>query len=126
MASKTSNSPKIIINQLLLIGTRKNYSVPFHPGLNIIHGDSDTGKSSILDLIDYCLGGKDIDMYDELQSSAEYCLLEVSLNDKIFTISRDIFDSGKNIKIYSADILGMDTVFPIEYTTSVSKANEDI
>lgn len=33
--------------------------VDFTPGVNIITGDSKTGKSSILDIVDYCLGSSD-------------------------------------------------------------------
>ncbi|MBZ6044075.1 hypothetical protein LA438_17035, partial [Escherichia coli] len=33
------------IERLILVGVRKNYIVKFEDGLNIIHGDSDTGKS---------------------------------------------------------------------------------
>jgi hypothetical protein len=37
--------------------------VPFEPGrVNIISGDSRTGKSAILGIIDYCLGAKEIDV----------------------------------------------------------------
>lgn len=30
--------------------------LPFHPGFNVITGDSATGKSALLDIIEYCLG----------------------------------------------------------------------
>lgn len=37
--------------------------VPFDPGcVNIISGDSRTGKSAILGIIDYCFGAKEIDV----------------------------------------------------------------
>ena len=37
--------------------------VPFEPGrVNIISGDSRTGKSAILGVIDYCFGAKEIDV----------------------------------------------------------------
>ena len=37
--------------------------VPFEPGrVNIVSGDSRTGKSAILGIIDYCLGAKEIDV----------------------------------------------------------------
>ena len=125
MASNETKSPTIIINQLRVVGIRKDYQVFFHTGLNIINGDSDTGKSSILDLIDYCLGGHDIDMYDELRSSARYCLLEVSLNEKIYTIRRDIFEPSKNIEVYSSTIEDMDNVFPKEYSPNFSKKADE-
>lgn len=125
MANNASKSPTIIINQLCLVGIRKNYTVPFHPGLNIIHGDSDTGKSSILDLINYCFGGYNIDMYDELRSSGKYCLLEVCLNGKIYTIRRDIFEPNKNIEVYSTPIVDMNSVFPLEYSPNFTRKGEE-
>ena len=37
---------------------RKFATIPFGPGLNVIHGASNTGKSFIADAIDFMLGGK--------------------------------------------------------------------
>ncbi|WP_343693728.1 AAA family ATPase [Chitinophaga sp.] len=125
MANNGTKSPTIIINQLRLVGIRKDYTIFFHTGLNIINGDSDTGKSSILDLIDYCLGGHDIDMYDELRSSGKYCLLEVSLNGKIYTIKRDIFEPNQNVEVYSSTIDDMVNVFPKEYSPNFSRRADE-
>ncbi len=36
----------------------KHATIPFGPGLNVIHGASNTGKSFIVDAIDFMLGGK--------------------------------------------------------------------
>jgi hypothetical protein len=38
--------------------TRKFATIPFGPGLNVVHGASNTGKSFIVDAIDFMLGGK--------------------------------------------------------------------
>jgi hypothetical protein len=38
--------------------TRKFATIPFGPGLNVVHGASNTGKSFIVDTIDFMLGGK--------------------------------------------------------------------
>ncbi|EOQ8640893.1 AAA family ATPase, partial [Escherichia coli] len=48
------------INSLILVGVRKNYVTTFYKGLNVIYGDSDTGKSSILEFINYLLGASSI------------------------------------------------------------------
>ncbi|MDU2124022.1 MAG: hypothetical protein E7E64_16055 [Clostridium celatum] len=116
-----NNSPSLIINKLVLVGQRKNYIVPFHKGLNVIYGDSDTGKSSILNLINYCLGGNKVHMYDELEYGGKYCLLEVLLNEKAYTIKRDIFAPTQFIEVYHSDIENMNSVFPYEYGPSYSK-----
>lgn len=117
----SGKSPKIIINKLILIGRDKPYIVNFNVGINIIHGDSDTGKSSILNLIDYLLGSKEIYMYDEIEKHGKYALLEMWLNERIYTIKRDIFNTKENIEVYSSDIEGMDNVFPLEYGVDYSK-----
>lgn len=116
-----NNSPSLIINKLTLSGHRKNYIVAFHRGLNVIYGDSDTGKSSILNLINYCLGSSKVDMYDELEYSGKYCMLELSLNGKTYTIKRDIFDSNSFIEVYYSDIDNMNSVFPYEYGPNYNK-----
>ncbi|KXJ37390.1 hypothetical protein AX282_20530 [Bacillus spizizenii] len=109
-------SPKLIINKLVLVGRSKSYYVNFEIGINIIHGDSDTGKSSILNLIDYLLGSKKIYMYDEIEQHGKYAMLEVSLNDKVYTIKRDIFEPKENIEVYSTNIENINKVFPLEYS----------
>ncbi|RZM28876.1 MAG: hypothetical protein EOO88_07200 [Pedobacter sp.] len=124
MENNISSSPKLIINNLTLVGIRKNYSVSFHTGLNIIHGDSDTGKSSILNLIDYCLGASVLDRYDEINTAGRYCLLELSLNDKVYTVKRDIFDTKKMIDVYQSSIAEMDMIFPLQYGPNYQKQGE--
>lgn len=116
-----NNSPSLIINKFVLVGQRKNYIVPFHRGLNVIYGDSDTGKSSILNLINYCLGSSKVDMYDELEYGGKYCLLEVLLNGKVYTIKRDIFAPSQFIEVYSSNIENMDCVFPFQYGHNYNK-----
>jgi len=125
MADKISKSPVLIINELQIIGHRKNYPVYFHLGLNIIHGDSDTGKSSIIDLIDYCLGGYEVDLYNEITSAAKECLLEIVLNGKVFTIKRNIFENNALIEVYHSTIAEMNTVFPFKYSPNFSREGED-
>lgn len=114
-------SPEIIINKLVLVGREKNYTVNFHVGLNIIYGDSDTGKSSILNLIDYLLGNKKVYMYDEIEQHGKYAMLEVTLNDRTYTIKREIFYPKDNIEVYSSDIENMDKIFPLEYSPNYEK-----
>ncbi|WP_166370310.1 exonuclease SbcC [Psychromonas sp. SA13A] len=90
----------ILINQLIVVGIRKNYTVNFRAGVNIIYGDSATGKSSILNLIDYLLGAKRFLLYPEIISTGRYAVLDVTLNDFRCSIKRDIFDPAKPIEVY--------------------------
>lgn len=97
-------SSSILINQLVVFGTRKNYTVNFNPGVNIIYGDSASGKTSILNLIDYLLGAKEFDMYPEIQETARFAALDVTLNDNRFSIKRDLFDKSKPIEVYPCSL----------------------
>jgi hypothetical protein len=116
-----STSPKLLINLLVLVGHDKNYSVKFNNGINIIYGDSDTGKSSILNLIDYLLGASKVEMYDEIEKKVKYALLELSIENKIYTIKRDIFKPNDYIQVFKSTIDGMNKVFPIEYAPNYRK-----
>ncbi|UEM40636.1 exonuclease SbcC [Pectobacterium aquaticum] len=89
------------IDRLILVGSRKNYSVSFEDGLNVIHGDSDTGKSSILEFVNYLLGSGNIELADEMLTSLEYAALELTINDEACTIVRNIFNPNELIDTYN-------------------------
>lgn len=92
--------PYLNIDFLHLVGHRKNYTTQFFPGVNIIYGDSDTGKSSILEFINYLLGASSIVMADEISSSITYAALEVRLNGVEYTIKRDVFKPAALVEVY--------------------------
>lgn len=52
----TENSPYIFVKKIVIHGLDTSYEATFEDGINLIWGDMDCGKSSILNLIDYCLG----------------------------------------------------------------------
>ena len=112
----------ILINHLVVVGRNKNYKVDFNPGVNIIYGDSATGKSSILNLIDYLLGASSFSLYPEIEAVARYAMLDVTLNDDRYTIKRDIFDAGKPIEVYSCEYNKVDEFRPKKYLPNF-KAN---
>ncbi|TVX77164.1 hypothetical protein FQP34_22335 [Peribacillus simplex] len=117
----SKSSAKLKINKLVLEGRDKNYVVEFHNGLNIIYGDSDTGKSSILNLVNYLLGSKNVYMYEELEIHGKEALLEVLLNDEIFTIKRNIFNSNDFIEVYPSSIENIKDTFPLEFGPDYKK-----
>jgi hypothetical protein len=51
--------PGFCLRHLVFLGPqREPATVPFGPGLNIVYGASDTGKSFLVEAIDFMLGGK--------------------------------------------------------------------
>ncbi|RRN71137.1 hypothetical protein EI200_11825 [Peribacillus simplex] len=118
-------SPFLFVEKLVVVGRNKNYVVPFDKGLNIVYGDFDTGKSSIVNLIDYLLGASELDTYDEIEINGKYALLQVNLNEKVYTIKRDLFDKNKFIDVYPSLIEEMEKVFPREYGPNYSKKGSD-
>lgn len=107
-------SPHLVISRLIVQGTVRNYEVKFEEGLNLIWGDMDSGKSSILNLIDYCLGGKnDTFLYGEMKRNGRVAFLELDLNGKIFTFERDILSGSSAIRVYSGFFETRSLNFPL-------------
>lgn len=112
--------PSIVVRQLVLVGHRKDYRIPFHSGVNIIYGDSATGKSSILELINYLLGSSKFVYDEEIESSVKYAALELDLNSTTYVIKRDIFYPTKLVEVYQSDFESTRAVFPKKYASSFS------
>jgi hypothetical protein len=119
-------SPYLVVKQLIVQGKSKLYFSKFEEGLNLIWGDVDSGKSSILNLIDYCLGGKNVNLlYEEMASHGRTALLEVDLNGSIFTLERDILNEDAPIKVHTGTFDLRSTKFPMLMSASSTKAMPD-
>lgn len=116
---------KLLIKKLVLVGHRKNYEIPFNPGVNIIFGEEDSGKSSILELINYLLGSNKLDRYVELEESVKYAVLELDLNDITYCIKRDIFDAKREIEVFTSSYNDIDKVFPKKYKPNFNNSLDD-
>ena len=68
------------------------YDQVFHDGVNIIHGDNGSGKSTITDFIYFALGG-DLKEWRTEAGLADYVLAEITAQDAILTLRRDVSDS---------------------------------
>lgn len=67
------------IRRLTLVGRGvPNAEVQFHEGLNVVSGPSDTGKTFIVQCIDYMLGGKDVP--ESIPEVAQYGTVRLALN----------------------------------------------
>lgn len=83
---------RLKIESLVLVGTRKNYTVNFHDGFNLISGHTSTGKTSILEMIDYALGAQSHKSYIEIGNSCSHVELVVVIGDEKFKIRRELFN----------------------------------
>jgi predicted ATP-dependent endonuclease of OLD family len=106
------NESKIKISCLQVRGLQKNYTISFKSGLNIICGEISTGKSTILELIDYCLGARSHPEHIELQKKARTALLEVILYKQSLVIQRELFTSSKDAFIHECSIVAAHTLLP--------------
>ena len=114
----------LLIKRLILIGHRKNYIIPFHPGVNIIYGDAVTGKSSILRIIHYLLGGKQIKIDHELAVSVKYACLELIIGGAPYCIQRDLHEPLRSVDVYSGAFEDIEKSFPKKYAPSLSQSEE--
>jgi hypothetical protein len=118
---------RIKINQLRVKGIRKDYVVNFRPGLNIISGEISTGKTSILELIDYCLGNHDHPKYPELAINGINALLEIEIDSEIYTIARQLFTNRQKAGVHFCTIADLRTKHEsIEVTASQKKGESSI
>jgi hypothetical protein len=85
----------IRIRHLRLVGISRNYDVPFtDPAtgtphtLSIIAGEISTGKTSVLEFIDYCLGASSYPKHQEIERNVRSAQLEVDLAGEICVIER--------------------------------------
>jgi DNA repair ATPase RecN len=83
---------RLKIESLVLVGTRKNYTVNFHDGFNLISGHTSTGKTSILEMIDYALGAQSHKSYIEIGNSCSHVELIIVIGDEKFKIRRELFN----------------------------------
>lgn len=83
---------RIQLVTLTLIGARKNYTVQFRNGFNYISGHTSTGKTSILEMIDYALGSKGHKSYIEIGSACSQIELVLYIGNEKYRLRRQLFD----------------------------------
>ncbi|WP_181696829.1 AAA family ATPase [Nocardia sp. GTS18] len=77
-------------------------SVDFSPQVTVIHGPSDTGKSFIVDAIDFVFGAKELKEIPEREGYSRVLLgLELGNGEQI-TLARSV--EGGGVSVYRADI----------------------
>jgi hypothetical protein len=113
-------SSYLLLERLILVGFRKNYTIKFSPGVNLIYGDSDTGKSSILEFINYQLGSGHIELAEEILSSVRYAALETIINGDVYTIVRNIHENNAFIEVFQCYFSEKDQHYPKLYNPNFS------
>ncbi|XUA20156.1 AAA family ATPase [Citrobacter sp. OP27] len=116
-----NKSSYIMVKNVYIHGVNNLYSASFEDGLNIIWGDMDTGKSSILNIIDYCLGGSNFHLsYGEITKYARTAFLEIDLNGNICTFERIINDQDSPVKVYNSNYNERHNHYPMLVSASSS------
>ncbi|WP_298330326.1 AAA family ATPase [Asticcacaulis sp.] len=88
----TRYDPSILLNRLVVYKEdRIVYDERFKVGVNVIRGENSSGKSTILNLIYFALGGELADWSDHALMCTRV-MAEVQFNGKLATLSRDISD----------------------------------
>lgn len=86
----------IRVARLRLKGVDRDYEVDFRDAdanlrsLSVIAGAFSTGKSSVLEFVAYCLGGKNHPQHPEILRKVRSALLEVQLNGQAHVIERAV------------------------------------
>lgn len=96
---------RLFINELRSLGTGKIAKLEFKRGLNIITGASNTGKSYIIECIDYLFGAENPPKDIAESKDYNFLLLELEYNSKVFTIKRYLRGSDTQvIHLYECSI----------------------
>lgn len=85
----TSNRPTLFIRRFLVMKSgRAVYDQDFHLGINIIRGDNSIGKSTIMDLLFFGLGG-DLreERWNKEAAACDSVIIQIEINEYTLTVS---------------------------------------
>lgn len=81
--------------------TREKRELTFNPGLNIISGDSKTGKSAIIEIVDYCLFSKRSTIpKGKITDFADFFCLVLKVEGKYLVVCRPSEKTKKSEKAF--------------------------
>lgn len=92
---------------------RAVFDQKFHSGVNIIRGDNSSGKSTVLNLLYYGIGG-DVTDWSPVALRCTRVLAEVSLNGRAATFAREIAERGRQPMLVYAGTLDDSRQAPLE------------
>ena len=101
------------------------FSEPFRGGVNIIHGDNGSGKSTIADFIFFALGG-DLKEWKPHAELAEYTLAEVTAGTTTLTLKREVSpQSGRPMQIFFGPFSAALEAGPTQWRSFPYKRQDD-
>ena len=89
--------PTLVVKRLVVDrGALKAYDQTYHKGVNVLRGENSSGKSTILNLLFYGLGG-DLTVTDwsDVALLCDRVIVEVAINGNSATLSREISKQGR-------------------------------
>jgi len=115
---------KFIINKVILwFNSGEKREIKFKPNkINIITGDNNTGKTTILEIIDYCLLSEKVDIpLKIINENVKWYGLNFSIFNKKYTIARGkLTSSGKASNNFFFDKKGKNGILPINNKKSLT------
>lgn len=82
-----------------MCGVRKDYEINFKRGLNYISGPTSTGKTSILEMINYVLGAERHKSYIEIGEACTDAQLEIEFVGEKYRLTRRLFEFTLPVKV---------------------------
>ncbi len=97
------------LRALRLVGIGRNYGVDLTSegeprALAVIAGEISTGKTSVLEFIDYCLGSSRHPRHIEVQRRVRAALLEIDIDGEISVIERPTFASDQFATVHRCSL----------------------
>ena len=111
---------RLKIRQLQLRGIEKDYGVSFVSDegtvepLSTIAGEISTGKTSVFEFVEYCLGGSSHPVSIEVKRQARAAMLEVDFGDQTVVIERPLFGPNELATVRYATLADIDAGLPHE------------
>ncbi|WP_319779921.1 DUF3732 domain-containing protein [Maridesulfovibrio sp.] len=100
------------------------HSVPFCPGLNVITGRSSTGKSALIEIVDYCMGSSSFTIPEgKITDCTAWYFIVVKIEESIVVIARSadpkkcflkkiVSDENLDVESLSLDYFTNANIFP--------------
>lgn len=107
------------IRTLQLVGLGRNYGVDFTEAthvrpLSVIAGEISTGKTTVLEFVDYCLGSSRHPRHLEIERRVRSALLEVEIDGQVIVIERATFTTEQIATVHRCALSQLDQAHTVE------------